>query len=874
MYYVKSVTLQENLLANTLIDRMKTIVDNCLGDEAAYCQAACPMHTDIKGYVSLIGEGRFVEAIDVIREKLFLPATLGRICAHPCEAACKRNEVGSAMNIAGLKRFVADNYDSPDRWDTTTQGAREERIAIIGAGPAGAQAAFDLAKAGFSVTVFDRLQVLGGMMRVGIPAYRLPRNVIDTEYSLLKALGVEFRMGVDIGTDVSWDELRNDFDGIVIAVGAHKGVVVPVPGHELPGVFNAVDMLRETSLTGAYPGMGTSTAVIGGGNVAVDVARSARRLGVETVHLIMLEGDINEAPAHNWELEEAAEEGVQIHYGRGTVAIHGAGTGTGTGTVESIQLKRCVAVFDEKGRFAPSYDESDLVSLNVNSVVFAVGQATEGSFATGLEIGRGGRFAVNEVTLQTADPTVVVAGDASGHSVIAIEAMAEGRKAATTLLRHFGNEDVFADRENERAYESELETDAPEVYDDRERAAARVRSADERVLDFSEYNYGLTEEQARAEGSGCFKCECLKCVKECEMLSDFTECPKQLFTEILAEPENVDPIVPYSCNMCKQCTLVCPKDFDIQGVFGGMRAELVKQNNGKSPMKGHNVIYAHQKAGFSRTFNTTVASPDGETTRVFVPGCSLPSHNPEAVGAIYGHLQDKLGNTGAILKCCGKPTKALGQTDLFKERYAQLQKEIDKLGATEIIVACQSCFLNMSAYSPDQTVKSLWEILPEIGLPDSAYDVGKRSDLTFAIHDSCSTRDREGIHDGIRWIMDEMGYQTEEPPHTRENARCCGFGGMIVPANPELAGRVMSRRTAEVESDHMVTYCAACRESMVKGGKQAAHILDLVFGETRTDNSQFVGLGKGPLQSYGNRFKAKKALEKEARRRARSRAIV
>lgn len=855
-------------MAISFADHVKTIVDNCLGEEAPYCQAACPMHTDIKGYVNLIGEGRFFEAIDLIREKLFLPATLGRICAHPCEAACKRNEVGGAMNIAGLKRFVADHYDKADRWDTSRKELREESIAIVGAGPAGAQAAMDLAKEGFRVTVFDRLPAVGGMMRVGIPAYRLPRDVIDSEYSILETMGVKFRLGVDIGTDISWEELRNEFDGVVLAVGAHKGVVIPVPGHELPGVFNAVDMLRETSLNGAYPGIGTSTAVIGGGNVAVDVARSARRLGVGSVHLIMLEGSKDEAPAHNWELEEAAEEGVIIHYGRGTVAIHGSEA------VSSIELKRCVSVFDADGRFAPAYNENDLVTLDVNSVIFAVGQATDGAFASGLETGRGGRFVVDDVTLQTSEKNIVVAGDASGHSVIAIEAMAEGRKAAKTLLRHFDGEDVLVDRDGERAYDSQLETEPPTEYNRRERAAASVRAADERVLDFSEYNYGLTEEQARAEGQGCFQCECLKCVKECEMLSEFSECPKQLFRDFMAEPEAIDPIVPYSCNMCKQCTIVCPKEFDIQGAFGSMRSEFVKQNDGKSPMKGHNVIYMHQKMGFSRTFNTTVASPDGETTRVFIPGCSLPSHNPQAVGAIYGHLQDKLGNTGAILKCCGKPTKAIGQTDLFKERYAQLQGEIDKLGATEIIVACQSCFLNMSAYSPNQTVKSLWEILPEIGLPEKAYEVGAQSDITFAIHDSCSTRDRAGIHDGIRWIMNEMGYETEEPPHTRETARCCGFGGMIVPANPELAGRVMNRRTSEVESDHMVTYCAACRESMVKGGKKSAHILDLVFGETRTSDSEFVGLSKGPLQSYGNRYKAKKALERAARARRRGRATV
>ncbi|MCG8478681.1 MAG: FAD-dependent oxidoreductase [Spirochaetales bacterium] len=821
------------------------------------------MHTDIKGYVNLIAEGKFVEAIELIREKLFLPATLGRVCAHPCEGSCKRNELESAMSIAALKRFVADNYDDPDLWDTTTASAREERVAVIGAGPAGAQAAFDLAKEGFRVTIFDRLPVVGGMLHVGIPAYRLPRNVITAEYEILKMMGVEFRLGVDIGNDISFDEIEKEYDGVVIAVGAHRGVVIPVPGHDLPGVFNAVDFLRDVSLNGAFQGLGSSVAVIGGGNVAVDVVRSARRIGIEHVHLIMLEGDIDESPAHNWELEEALEEGVRIHYGRGTVRI------AGDGHVEAIELKRCTAVFNDEGRFDPQYDESDVIALDVESVIFAVGQATDGSFASTLETTRGGRFVVDETTLQTSIPNVVVAGDASGHSVIAVEAMAEGRKAATTLVRFFDGRDIAVDRELERAYESKLETEIPEDAVRRDRVVSAKRPAAERVMDFREYDFGLTEQQARDEAGGCLKCECLKCVKECEMLSDFSECPKQLFREMLEAPE-IAPIIPYSCNMCKQCTIVCPKEFDMQGIFGGMRQQMVADNNGKSPMKGHNVIYMHQKLGFSKAFNTTVAAPEGTTKRVFIPGCSLPSHNPEAVGKIFTHLQERLGNTGAILKCCGKPTKALGQADQFKERYGQLQAEIDKLGAEEIIVACQSCFLNMSAYSPNQRVRSLWEIMPEIGLPEGAAQRGKGSDLTFAIHDSCSTRDRSGIHDGIRWIMNELGYETEEPPHTRETARCCGFGGMVVPANPELAGRVMSRRTSEVESDHMVTYCAACRESMVKGGKEAAHILDLVFDPTKTTETEFVGVGGGPLKAWANRYKAKKALENAGKQHRRS----
>lgn len=253
------------------------------------------------------------------------------------------------------------------------------------------------------------------------------------------------------------------------------------------------------------------------------------------------------------------------------------------------------------------------------------------------------------------------------------------------------------------------------------------------------------------------------------------------------------------------------------------------------------------------------------TKRVFIPGCSLPSYSPVLVEKTLEYLKEKLPGTGSILKCCGKPTKALGQVSKFKERYGQLQAEIDKLGAEEIIVACQSCFITMSQYSPNQKVTSLWALLPKIGLPERARGIGKNSDIVFAIHDSCPTRDRQDIHDGIRWIINQLGYKVEEPPHTKENTRCCGFCGMVVPANPELALRVMKRRTSEVGSDYMVTYCAACRESMIKGGKKAVHILDLIFGGPWTSKSEFPGVPGSPITSWANRYKSKQAINRVLR---------
>ncbi|MCE5281052.1 MAG: FAD-dependent oxidoreductase [Deltaproteobacteria bacterium] len=845
-----------------ILEKMKEIADGCMGEDAAYCVATCPMHTDAKGYVGLIDEGKYEEALKKVRETLFLPSTLGRICAHPCEDKCKRGEMKNPLSIAALKRFVADRCDDEALWDLTVAPEKAQRIAVVGAGPAGAQAALDLRRKGYRVTVFDRLGKLGGMLRVGIPEYRLPRAIIDREYALLEKIGVEFKLGVEIGRDVPFEKLRADYDAVIIAIGLHKSIILPIPGKDLEGVLNAVDFLREVSLGGA-PKLGRKVVVIGGGNVAIDVARTARRLGAADVHMVCLECP-EEMPAHRWEIEEALEEGITFHTSRGPVEIYGEG-----GRVSGFRTRRCTSVFDEAGKFCPLYDDSDQTTISgVDNVIFAIGQTVDGAGIPEPLVKRqgGGRFAVDPVTLQTNIAKVFACGDATGRSVIAVAAMAEGRKAAESVDRHLTGKDLYTGREHEGPYETKLETKIDPEEPNLPRVRTNILPPAERVLSFVEADRGFDEAQARQEASRCFQCECKLCMAECEMLNDFTTCPGELFRGIVADGGKVDPLVPFSCNMCKQCTLVCPKEFMMMDRFMDLRVKIVGENKGKSPLKGHRAIDMHQALGFSRLFNTGVYAPDkGKTKRVFIPGCSLPSYNPELVGKVLAHLQERLPGTGAILKCCGKPTKALGQVEAFKERYAELQAEIDRLGAEEIITACQSCYVTTKAYSPNQRVRSLWEVLPEIGLPEEARGIGKGSDLTIAVHDSCPTRDVAPIHDGIRWIMGELGYNVEEPPHTREKTRCCGFGGMVVPANPDLALRVMKRRTGEVGSDFMVTYCAACRESMVRGGKRAVHILDLVFGDCWTSQSAFPGLPSSPIKGWANRHKAKRLIRKAGR---------
>ncbi|MDZ7795288.1 MAG: FAD-dependent oxidoreductase [Spirochaetia bacterium] len=586
----------------TTVKDMLTVVESCMGDAPPYCHTACPMHTDVKGYVNLIADGKHKEAIQTIREKLFLPKTLGRVCAHPCEEQCKRNEVGNAMSIAALKRFVADNYDDENDWDLTCEAERPEKIAVIGAGPAGAQAALDLRRNGYQVTIYEKHPVVGGMLYVGIPSYRLPREIINAEYSLLNRLGVRFELSTEVGKDIPFDDLVEQYDGVVIAIGAHKGFKLPVKGAELPGAVQAVDFLREVSLTGKYEGFGKRVTIIGGGNVALDSARTAIRLGAEKVHLVCLERDIKEMFAHDWEVEEAVEEGVILHNSWGTDTIEG------NGKVERINLKKCIQVFDPKGRFNPAYDEQNKDTIETDMVIFAIGQGVDSEFATSVEVGRGGRFVVDAKTLQTTNRKVFACGDGTGISLMAVEAMSEGRIAAESLHRYLNGRDMRSNRDHERAYRTSLETTIPADDTNPVRVETRKMDIATRKQTFSEVDLGFSEEEALNEASRCLKCECRLCVKECLMLQEYSpDSPKTYFKEVLINGK-LDAITPFSCNMCGTCTLVCPRDFRLQEIFMNMRKELVAANHGKSPMKGHKAIEMHQLLGFSRIFNTTQAA--------------------------------------------------------------------------------------------------------------------------------------------------------------------------------------------------------------------------------------------------------------------------
>ncbi|MGR5238054.1 FAD-dependent oxidoreductase [Vibrio alfacsensis] len=584
------------IFSQKLYDTAQMIVDGCMGDADPACQTACPMHTDVKQYVRMAGEGDFQGALDLIRSKLFLPQTLGRICAHPCEAACRRNtEFGQPISVAGIKRYVAEKLDNQDHWDLNIAPSTNKHIAIVGAGPAGAQAAIELRRQGHEVTIYEKLDVYGGMMRVGIPEYRLPRDVIDFEYSYLGMLGIKTRFGVEIGKDISFEALRNDHDAVVLAHGAHVGSIIPLPGHDNDGVFSAVEYLKEISETRQFPRAGKRVMVIGGGDVAMDCARSSWRIGASEVYQCSLESMEN-LPASQIEIDESLEEGVAFNAGWGPVAIEHE-----NGKVTGITIKKVLSIFDEQGNFAPQYsDESKTIA--VDTVVFATGQVVADITDGALEQTRGGRYVVDKQTLASSLEDVFVAGDACGGNIV-IEAMALGRKAAMSVERFLTSRLLTEDRdfEQEYSYQSRLDVPLPKGTVDTPRLHGELRDAEERKQDFAQVDLGFTEEQIKQEASRCLQCSCKLCMSECIMMNDFTDCPKTAFSDFVNN-KTMDPQLAYSCNACDQCTIVCPKDFPMKEIFLGARNDFVKANNGESPIKGHKAINMHQLLGFSKLF--------------------------------------------------------------------------------------------------------------------------------------------------------------------------------------------------------------------------------------------------------------------------------
>lgn len=840
------------MLKQSVIDNMKEIAEHCMGEETASCVATCPMHTNVKEYVRLIREGKGEEAIKVIRDQLFLPGTLGRICAHPCEGKCKWNEGKNPMAIASLKRYAADHFDREEDWNLSCKDENGKKVAVIGAGPSGLQAALELKKEGCQVTVFEKMPVRGGMLRIGIPAYRLPRTILEREISYLDHLGVKFELNCEIGKNKPFSEILENFDSVIVAVGKQQGRVDRSLDHwDAKGIFSAAGFLKEAAMSQDVKESGKVVLVVGGGDVAMDCVRTARRLNAaEKVYSVCLEDSYDTMASSNHEIKGALAEGVKFNHAQAIQRIHT----DENGRVSGVTLKKCLSMFDENGRFAPTYDEEDTRKLKVDTIVFAIGQGVEAEFAGEiLEQRPNSTFACDKDTLQsTKNEKIFVAGDASGESVIAIQALATGRRAAQSVIRFLRGEDLRSGRELKDTWTYETKLQMPVDWDaiTGQREDMQELDPKKRIHSFDEVALGYTKEEAEREAARCRQCECKLCMKECIMLNDYTECPKSLFKKYLEEGyENLDHMIAYSCNECSQCTLKCPKEFNMKGIFTALKEDYAEKNNGLVPLEILKESDRTQEKECGDEYCTRV---DGslqkkevhkkqKTKYVFVPGCTVSAYSPKGVENIVKHLKECLGheNVGALLQCCGKVTRFIGETEKFEERNKKAIDILDDMGAEVIITVCPSCYKVFKETAKNQKVIAYWDLMKNlIGIPETARGIGKGSDVVFNIHDSCVTRDETSHHESVRWVLDELGYNWTEIERNGKNTRCCGVGGMVCSSNPELYERVYTRRANDFDQHNIVTYCESCRGTMQAAGKDAVHILDLLFGQKYTKDQE------------------------------------
>jgi Fe-S oxidoreductase len=434
--------------------------------------------------------------------------------------------------------------------------------------------------------------------------------------------------------------------------------------------------------------------------------------------------------------------------------------------------------------------------------------------------------------------------------------MAHGRKAAISIDRYLKDEDLYENRDREGSFETWLETEIDEDEPKRERVGMRMMPVEERKGNFDEVELGFSEEEAQEEAERCLTCECKLCVGECEFLDEYSEHPKELLQEVLDAPYgSID--IPYYCNLCETCTVHCPKEFELADIFLKIRRDYYK--DGEGPLKDHSpVTKFHQPLGTSGLFTLTKKDPSvDKTERLFFPGCSLSSYSPEVVVNTYKYIKDVMPGTGFLLRCCSAPTNMLGQEDKFESKTEELVAEIKKTGAKELITACADCTHTLINALPDDIeVRTLYSVLAEYGIPEERKNVvdGK----VMSIHDSCTGRHFTDLHDHVRQIADELGLEIQELEHIREDTRCCGFGGIVVPANPDLAKNIMKRRADETDKE-MITYCAACRESMTMVEKPAYHLLEFIFSDQWQQGANGID---NPLKQWYNRWKTKRDASK------------
>ena len=478
---------------------------NCYPTGTAPCKTACPAHIAVQGYLKKAAEGKYTEALELIKRENPFPAVCGRVCNRRCEDACTRGTIDQPIAIDAVKKFIAEqDLNAETRFVpevnicSNVQERWEEKIAIIGGGPAGLSCAYYLATMGYKPTVFEKNEFPGGMLRYGIPSYKLEKKVIDAEIDIMREIGVDIRCGVEVGKDVTIESLRKEgYKGFYVAIGCQGGRLPGISGETLKGTTTAIDFLHDANcgdkkVTG-------NVVVVGGGNVAIDAARVAKRSGAASVTMLSLETE-DIMPASLEERREAREDGVVINPGWGPKEV------LGTDKVTGIVFKKCTSVFDADHKFAPKYDESQLITLDADLVIFAIGQTVilkDLLKDTKVEFVRGVYPVADKLTYQTAEEDIFVGGDLFTGPKFAIDAIAAGKEAAESLHRYVQHGHMTIGRNRRDFIELDKDDILVESYDNGSR---QVEGHDNANGPFREYTQTLTEEQVRKETARCLSC--------------------------------------------------------------------------------------------------------------------------------------------------------------------------------------------------------------------------------------------------------------------------------------------------------------------------------------------------------------------------------
>ena len=515
--------------------------------ETSPCKGGCPAHIDVQGYVTLAARGKFQEALQLIKEASPFPSICGRVCHHPCESACNRDEIDDPVAIHSIERYIADlDLNAGKRYTPKIKDKKEEKVAIVGSGPAGLTCAYYLVQEGYRTTIFEKADLLGGMLTTGIPSYRLPREIVEAEIQLIRDMGVTMKTGVEIGKDKTIAQLREEgFKAFFIAIGTQECIQLGIEGEALDGVYDGLDYLRQINL-GKSVALGKVVAVIGGGNVALDAVRSARRFGVENAFIIYRRG-LEEMPSRAEEIEECQEEGVSINTLTQPIRFIGE-----NGVVKAIEcIKTRLTEPDESGRRRPEPIPGSEFTIEVDAVITALGQEADWACLTpecACTLTEWGTMNVDPLTLKSDDPDIFAGGDATRGPKSVIEAIADGKQAAISIDRYIRGRDLRVGRDTELKVITEPQK---EKYDPAARAQMPRLELQERTENFDEVQLGFTEDMAVQEARRCLSCGSC-CVQACPygVMQFNHEVTKAVKCDLC--------VVKRGNNEAPACSLVCP----------------------------------------------------------------------------------------------------------------------------------------------------------------------------------------------------------------------------------------------------------------------------------------------------------------------------